>query len=285
MSVDDYFISTTIVDTGYAASAFFSIMKLDTGKIIEHRSFLGIPKITVFVNDHPREGASAWFRGIGARISLQRPLGSSKYKLFLKTDTVSVDAELDASSIAPLLSVTGAAVPGTSVFTQKTNLIPVKGKLLLKGKPAISLDGGLAGLDYTRGCLPRYTNWRWATSHGKLSDGTGVGFNLADGNNLGGQNDNALWIGNKMFRLQKADFQFDPAKPASNWKISTDDGVVDLEFSPRASNREDRNLVLVESHFAQFFGYYSGTIKDSETGVVHKIVNLPGATENQNVKW
>lgn len=284
IATDKIFLTAALVDGGYAANGFLCLVDLETGTTLKNLSFLGVPRLSVSVNDRPGQGAMAWLKQPGARFEFWRPERSAKYRLSVQLKDLEIDAALDTRQAPAPLAVIGKPRDRLVAFTQKTNLLETTGKIKIAGRK-ISLDGAWGGLDYSAGYFPRITEWRWAFAMGRLADGKRIGLNLADGNNLGGQNENALWLGDKLFRLAPAQFFFDRKNVVANWKLKTDDDLINLTFTPKGVHREDREYVLVRSRFAQVLGRYDGTIRDPETGSRYDVVNLPGVAEDQRVKW
>lgn len=284
IATDRLYLSAAVVDGGYAGSAFVCLVDLESGTTLKNLSFLGIPRLSLQVNDKAGAGARASFRQLGASIELWRSEQSSKYHLAIKAGDLEVEAGFDVASAPPPLMVQGLPQNELMAVTQKTNLMPTLGCIRLSSK-RFNLEGGFASLDYSSGYFPRVTEWRWGFAQGRLPDGTPVGFNLADGNNLGGQNENGLWIGDQLFCLDRAEFFFDRKNVVAPWRLKTVDGLVDLSFAAKGVHREDRNLFIVKSRFAQVLGRYSGTIRHPETGQIYELKTLPGVAEDQSVKW
>ena len=65
--------------------------------------------------------------------------------------------------------------------------------------------------------------------------------------------------------------------------MTTADGSVDLRFKPIYVHREDKDLRLVVSHFAQPVGFFEGTVKVG--GRTLELSNVPGVTEDQDMLW
>ena len=284
VATERLYLSAAIVDGGYAGSAFVCLVDLETGTTLKNLSFLGVPRLSLQINEKAGAGARASFRQLGSSIELWRPEQSSKYNLAIDSGDFHVEASFDTALAPPPLIVSGLAKKNILASTQKTNLMPAQGRIRLNSK-LLNLEGALASLDFSSGFFPRITEWRWGFAQGRLTDGTPVGFNLADGNNLGGQNENGLWIGKHLYRVDEAEFFFDRQNVVAPWRIKTKDGLLNLAFTAKGVHREDRNLLIVKSRFAQVMGRYSGSIRHPETGESYEINGLPGVAEDQAVKW
>ena len=152
------------------------------------------------------------------------------------------------------------------------------------GSRSYRLDGGLAGLDYTQGILGRRTCWRWAHALGHLADGRSVGINLVAGFNDDNEdtNENALWIGDQLIPLGRAEFDYNSEDPSQMWTITTDCGTVHLHFDAYFVFREERHWKVIDSSFVQPAGRFEGILKVD--GQRHD-VTLFGVTEDQDVYW
>jgi hypothetical protein len=122
-------------------------------------------------------------------------------------------------------------------------------------------------------------------ANGRLADGAPFGFNLAAGFNEtdASSNENALWCGGRLLPLGRARFEFNKRDVLDEWRVSTDDGALQLRFQPIFAHREDRDYRVVQSHFAQPIGLFQGTVKLPDRTV--EVVNLGGVTEDQDVRW
>lgn len=284
ITTDEVFITCAVADVGYAGNSFVSIVNLKTGEVLRDFSFLGMPGLNVHVNDRPAEGAMASFTQPFSKVSLKRADGTSTYYLYISHKDCEVSASFEAASEASTLAVIGAQKEHKFSFTQKSNLMATKGTLKIANQKW-NLDTGLSSLDYSAGIYPHIIHWFWGFGQGRLSDGATVGFNLARGNNLGGQLENVLWLNNKMYKISAAEFSFDKNQLMSPWKMATDDGLLKLDFRPLGLHKEHKDLVIVKSKFAQVTGLYDGTIRDPETGKELQVRNLPGIAEDQFIQW
>ncbi|RXJ73284.1 hypothetical protein CS022_10660 [Veronia nyctiphanis] len=167
-------------------------------------------------------------------------------------------------------------------YTQKHNTLTVLGEMIVHGNP-ICLDNALANYDFSAGYMRRDTSWRWASLNGRTETGT-VGFNLANGVNETGLNENALWINGERHLLGPVVFDFDRGDVSSPWRIYSFDGRLDLSFQPANFRKEKLNLWLLRSNFRQFVGVFSGYIHDSD-GNKYVLDDMVGLTEDHYARW
>jgi hypothetical protein len=255
------------------------------------RSYLGVPGPMAGVGNHPAAGFEAHFTTVNATFRAARTPNGERYRTaidvwdvpFLKR-ALRWEGEILAVGGAPALSVISPAGGGGHVnVTQKQAGLLAFGTLQVNGR-RYPLDGGVAGVDYTHGYLPRHTAWRWAMACGRLEDGTPVGLNLVEGFNDDSDqaNENALWIGSRLYPLGRARFSFSKRDPLEEWQITTTDQELELRFRPMFVHREERDFKLVKSHFVQPAGTFTGTFR---SGGRRLSLSLAGVTEEQDVLW
>jgi hypothetical protein len=181
------------------------------------------------------------------------------------------------------VAVVSAVQGGGINVTQKSGLLRAEGTLDV-ARRSIPLLGGIAGLDVTIGTPARATAWRWAMGAGRLEDGRPVTLNLVEGFNEGpGENENAVWVGSALYPLGRARFGFGREDPLALWRLESLTGDFALSFRPLHLHREERNLGLVRSRFWQLQGFFVGTVRAGQE--VLRLSDLPGVTEDQEVRW
>jgi len=267
-----------VVDLGYAANAFCYAAHRN-GKVLYDQGFLGLPGLSVQVNDRPANGNVARFQVPGVRLSSQRV--GEEYRWEVETREAQWHVNVHGKGAAPPMTLV-APVPGNKVnVTQKIGAWPMSGTVKI-GEVSYSLDGGLAGVDYTHGLLARETAWRWAYACG-LVDGKSLGFNLVEGFNQGESREDVVWFDGKLFPLPACKFEFDRNQTVGRWHIYSEDRGVDLVFEGFGEHREERNLLVAKSRFIQVMGTFSGHIKLGRKRL--SLDGLLGVTEDQDVRW
>lgn len=281
-----------VVDLGYTSSAFAVAVDLQERRPLCDVSFLGAPGPLVVVSDRPGAGLTASFRTLGGRLSAKRGEEDERYQLEVDVSRVRTGSlqsfqwrgELLVAGGPPALTLIAPVEDdGLVNVTQKHCGLLALGSLEAGGK-RFRMDGGVGGLDYTHGYLARHTSWRWAFAAGRLADGTPIGFNFAEGfNESSGHNENGLWVGDRLYPLPRARFEYDPKELLDPWRVTTADGSVDLRFKPIYVHRDEKDLRLVVSHFAQPVGLFEGTVRVA--GRTYTVSQLPGVTEDQDMLW
>jgi hypothetical protein len=284
---DELIWGAGFVHLGYITQ-FFSHLCLRTERACaDQRLELAVPGIQFTLSEHALHGLLARYRNplTGSAFSMQGNGCDLQVSGRAKPRDFSIDAriQLPQPEDTPTLSILGATRNPTWISSVKSALFPLRGTLKL-GARSFSLDGGFAGLDCTVGFPPRNTKWFWAYGMGPASDGTRSGpvaFNLARGNNLGGQNECALWWDGKIFELPPVTFQ--KGAQGAPWKI-TGPGM-ELRFHEFSRLSNFNRLGLVRSDLAQAYGEFEGTITVPDTDKTISLERLAGICEDQDVLW
>jgi hypothetical protein len=96
-------------------------------------------------------------------------------------------------------------------------------------------------------------------------------------------NENAVWLDGRVHPVGRARFRWNESDPLDAWDVETVDGAVKLHFLPVGAHHEERDLVVVKSHFVQPVGLFRGTLEIN--GRTHVIDDVPGVTEDQDILW
>jgi len=267
---EDVFIGVAIVDLGWASSAFAYLFDRQSRTLLADWSQDGLPGMQAGVSYAPLAGANAWFRGPGARLSLRHEAGD-RLHLHVATRMLHVEAELDLGHMAPPLLAIGPIAGGLAHATQKTTALPVLSWAAAGGR-RFELDCAWAAVDASNGMLARDTAWRWASAHRP-----GIGFNLQQG--YFGGHENVLWLDGKPTAVGAAHFDFDAARPLAPWRIHTEDGMLDLVFTPEGARAADKDLGFAASRYVQPVGRFAGMVKG------RPITDLLGVTEDHSSRW
>jgi hypothetical protein len=268
------FIGVAIVDIGWTGTAFAYLFDRRQRRLLADWSQDGLPGLQVRVGDAPLRGANAKFRGWRSRLDLQARDGA--LQLQVEIPGLHLQAELAMPQSPPLLAI-GPIAGGIAHATLKTSALGVQGWAEAGGE-RFPLDGATAALDASNGLLARDTAWRWASAHSPQ-----LGFNLQQG--YFGAQENALWLDGELIPLAAAEFAFDPKTPLAPWRLRTEDGLLDLSFTPEGLRAEDRNLGIAASHYVQPIGRFDGWVRASAQAPAREVAKLLGVTEDHRSRW
>jgi len=267
LATPELFCGIAVVDVGWTNTAFAYVFDRNTRQLAAAWSQDGLPGLTAHLADDAT--GESRFRFPGKRITL------SAEGLVVESGDLSIDARFSGAS--PLLLAVGKPEGGAVHATQKSGALGLSGEVRA-GKRRWVLDGGVASFDYSNGLLARETAWRWASAHAPR-----VGFNLQVG--YFGANENALWLDGSLYALGAAQFVFDPDAPLEPWQVRTDDGLLDLVFTPEGARREDKDLVVAASRYIQPIGVFDGWVRARPDAPRVDVSGLVGVTEDHRSRW
>jgi len=276
---EQVFCAVAIVDVGWTNTAFAYAFERSSGRMLAEFSRDGLPGCTASLS-HQMAGLSQ-FRLPGRQIRIVTASDGSG-SLSLRCGGFAIDAEFASPAgpgavPAPLLLATGPVAGGVVHATQKSGGLALQGQLRVDGR-SLSLAGGIASFDYSNGLLARNTDWRWASAHDLT-----LGFNLQAG--YFGAQENALWLDGQLYPLGAARFAYDPQARQAPWQISTDDGLLELEFTPEGERRGDKNLLVAASRYVQPIGSFSGWVRSAPDQPRRAVHRLAGVTEDHASRW
>ena len=282
---DELLIALAVVDLGYASNAFAFALDAKALRMLAQTTSMG-PPFAACVSGAIERTASYNF--LGTSVQIERPAGSTALSINARMNDIEVRAEIDARGAPPAIAAIAAveskstsSARGLVNMTEKRALLDVRGEAVIAGR-RVSLDGALAGYDYTNGLLARRTQWRWAFALGRAKSGERVALNLVEG--FIGDAECAAWIDGELYPLAEGRFTFDPKSPLSAWKLRTADGGADLAFRPGGMHVDNRNYGVLASRFTQVGGVFSGKLAIEGRGEL-ELENVLGVTEDQDMLW
>jgi hypothetical protein len=270
------FIGMAVVDLGWCTTAFAYVFDRLRQRLVVDWDAVGLPKLSGQVTNGPLQAGQAWFRSFSGRLAF-RPAAGDTLHLDWRAKGVNLQAELDLACMPPCLLAIGTPQGGLAHSTHKTSALAVRGWVSMDGQRQ-SLHEGHASIDSSNGLLARDTAWRWASAHRP-----GFGFNLQSG--YFGDQENALWLDGEIIPLGSALFDFDAAQPLADWRIRTDDGLLDLRFKPLGARCGDKRVVVAASRYIQPVGLFEGTVRPCLTAPALSIQDLLGVTEDHHSIW
>lgn len=197
-----------------------------------------------------------------------------------------VDASFDESAVGfePMSICTRIGRNGW-VYAHKVAGVPVRGTVECGGR-GFDLEklGAFAHHDFSGGYMRRETFWNWACLSGRSSDGSEVGLNVSCGVNETSFSENCLWVDGKLTRVGLCHFEYDWDRPLEPWRVTSQDGAIELSFRAEGKHEERLQLGLIASDFKQIFGVFSGVIRLPDGRSV-PVDGIRGFVEDQYAKW
>jgi hypothetical protein len=269
---DELFCGVAITDVGWGKSAFAYAFDRTRREIVGSFSQIGLPGATAEVGSHAC--GPCRFHSRGTSLDLD-PHGQGGYRLRVSSGSFRIDVAYHGKT--PRLLAVGPVQGGSVHATQKSTALPMKGFAEAGGR-RYTLDGGVASFDYSNGLLGRSTDGRWVSAHAR-----GLGINLQAG--YFGASENALWLDGMIVPVGAAHFEIERAGPLSPWRVCTDDGLVELRFTPEGVRRDDKQLIVASSRMTQQVGTFDGWVKAAPADAPRKVERLTGLTEDYSARW
>ncbi len=145
-----------------------------------------------------------------------------------------------------------------------------------------TLGQSFAALDFSRGVWPLNSQWTRATfaAPGGLAGNFGAGWAAP-----GEPNENALWFGGKLTRLNlPVDIQPCGNERLDSWQLSSACRRVELTFSPQQLHRVQPRLGLFFVDNQQWFGRFDGSLCNPYNERV-PVVGALGWLGSTNARW
>ena len=275
-------VGIAIVDLKLVSNAFVYLYRPDDGHFEEFSFMQPLAKHTSIAR-YPNSGQALFKQGKNS-LSIIADEGSAQRRVNVSlAGGLELAAVIDESNLTPLAMCSRAGYQGW-VFTQKAAALPCHGQVQWQGHATdLAAIKALASVDWTAGYMRGETFWNWASMSATLADGRRLGMNLAAGVNETGFTENALWLDGRLIKVDMVDFQFSRYEAASEWRIRSADGLVDLHFTPAGQRKEKLNAVLMASNFTQHFGVFQGQIRLRNEVV--EIDDVWGFVEDHYARW
>ena len=273
---ETHIIGVAIADIRYLSSAFCYVYDIQNNEL-EEGSWLRSLGFDKQVTSSPFEGTT----NIAGQ-SIVFDIENGQWKVSLNTKLIKGKICLEPESDSLPMAMCSPTGYSGWTYTQKHNALKVTGSLEINQQP-ISLEQARTGYDFSAGYMRRETSWRWASIN-SLAGQKSIGLNLAAGVNETGTCENVLWVDGSRHLLNPVHFMFNRDDIDRPWTITSQDGRINLTFTPINQRSEKLNLWVLKSNFRQFIGHFSGSIQDND-GIIHQLENVLGLTEDHFARW
>jgi hypothetical protein len=273
-------VGVAIIDLKLVSKAFVYLYE-PRSQAFDEYSFIQPLARKTSIDLKPDDGC-AYFASGKNTISIAAKAGRRQLTVVLRSG-VNITAEIDESHSAPLAMCSRAGYQGW-VYTQKNAAIPCRGSVVWGAKNIdLAAIKALASVDWTAGYMRGETFWNWGSMSASLKDGRRLGMNLAAGVNETGFTENAIWLDDRLIKVDMVNFQFDRYSPDSCWHMQSADGIVNLRFTPMGQRKEKVNAFFVASNFTQHFGVFEGLIRVGDELI--PVENCWGFAEDHFARW
>lgn len=188
--------------------------------------------------------------------------------------------------------VTAAPLAGSGkLFCYKHRIqgMSASGAIRLGNKEYELIPGRSFGsFGWVRGVWNKSSEWIWGGAAG-IEDGSVISLNLGSGaGNPADITENVVFYRGTAHKLSDAQWDI-PTRSKSlsgedDWHISSDDGRIDLVFTPQSRHENRVNLGFVRLEREQLFGTYTGNVLlDDGTDMV--VSRLQGFVERAGNRW
>ncbi|WP_430461941.1 DUF2804 domain-containing protein [Thalassolituus sp. LLYu03] len=280
---DELIVGLAIVDLKLVSNAFLYLYDPENGDF-EEFSFLQPLAAGTHIEPRPADGTAEFRKGANEFVIRASTTPGVRRVMVNLSKGVHIDATIDEStSYQPLAICTRAGYQGW-VFTQKSAARVCNGSVRWKDREFdLQALNALAAVDWTGGFMRRETFWNWGSLSCQLRDGRRLGFNLAAGVNETGFSENALWLDDKLIKIDMVDFQFDRYHPDHAWAMRSADGIINVHFEPSGRRQDKTNALFIASNFSQYFGRYHGEIRLPDETIV--LEGAWGLAEDHYARW
>ena len=175
-------------------------------------------------------------------------------------------------------------------YNQKINCLRAEGDITHDGRTYVfNKDTATAVLDWGRGVWTYNNTWYWGSASGYV-DGVRFGMNLGYGfGDTSAASENMLFYDGKAHKLDQIDFGIPKTADGKDdfmrpWHITSNDGRLDLIFTPAMDRASRTSVVVIESDQHQVFGHFNGkAVLDDGTELAIK--DLMGFAEKVKNRW
>ena len=175
--------------------------------------------------------------------------------------------------------------PRRPFYGEKVTSMPAAGSFVMGGREyQLDPERAWGMLDFGRGYYPLKKFWYWATATGRAEDGAVVGWNLGFGNSSDETVENALFHDGRLHKLGKVRVALDFKDFNQPWRVWSDDGRVDLTFTPENVRYNNLDLGLLYSVGRSAMGLFNGFMV-LDSGARVGVKDLFGLFEVVDQRW
>jgi len=283
-----FWITTTFSDLGYlglCAIAFIDLNNNSWAQIDTMKAFpLGRYKLPPHSKDHEVAMADSKLRIAYSRKEERRRILCGAPSLQITDQIYGLDADLTCIQTDghESMNILTSWESNRKAFylNEKVNCMRVNGTVRLGDKEfELTPDESVGVLDWGRGRWTYQNRWYWASASSFIDD-IPIGFNFGYGFSDRSQvSENAISYDNILHKIDTVTFTIPSNSYLEPWKIDSNDGRVDLTFTPLVDRNTKSNFILIKSIQHQLFGHFSGTvILDDNTKL--PIDKMPGFAED-----
>ncbi len=147
-----------------------------------------------------------------------------------------------------------------------------------------SQESAFGVLDWGRGVWTYSNTWYWGSASGIVRGqrfGLNIGYGFGD---TSAASENIIFLNGRGHKLNGVSFHIPDDDFLKQWQFSSNDGRLELDFTPILDRYSNTNLLVVQSWQHQVFGRFSGQVT-LDDGSILEIENLLGFAEKVKNRW
>jgi hypothetical protein len=144
-------------------------------------------------------------------------------------------------------------------YSRRSPWYAVEGVIQFGTKEIVFSGGNAWGIfDWSRGIRPRADIRHWACACGMAGGrlaGFSIGYGMADSSPA---TENAFFVDGRLHKLDQVTFHLSPANSLSPWRFTSNDGRLEMVFTPQQERTDRRRLLFYSASRRQVCGTFSG---------------------------
>ncbi|HEY9088294.1 MAG TPA: DUF2804 domain-containing protein [Anaerolineaceae bacterium] len=282
-----HFFSFTLADIGYLGQVF--AYGIDFATQTYHEETLSIPLAKGVHIPRGSQSGVSWFDNGRTRMKFEACSGARSLWVdwpAFQGKGLSAQVQFDLPPEHESMNIVIPIRGNRFYYNRKINCMPARGWVQWGGQRfELAPDTALGGLDWGRGVWEYKSFWVWASASGFLPGGRTVGLNLGFGfGDTSKASENALILDGRIHKLGKVDFDYSNRDFRRPWQMRSDDGRLELTFTPFLERVARTDMKVLSSEVHQMFGRYVGSVI-SDDGEKIRIDGLTGFAEEHHAKW
>ncbi len=265
---DYYGIALTIADNSYMALASVSFLDFQNKKQITKSQIkwftkgkIGLPSSSVNgdVSIKTKKCEINFLNHYGKRHI------TASFKKFDGLKDFRCDIYLNETNEGSMVIATPFKKDKHFYYNQKINCLAASGYAKIGDKILDFNNDSFGVLDWGRGVWTYKNTWYWSSLN-SIDHGKRIGFNLGYGfGDTSMASENMFFYEDKAYKLDRIKIDIPINKHGNDdfmkpWIFRSDDGSVDLTFTPILNRHASMNAILIKSIQNQVFGRFNGTI-------------------------
>ncbi|TGM52495.1 DUF2804 domain-containing protein [Leptospira vanthielii] len=298
--------AVTITDIGNLAMGSIELLEFATGKVLFSKTELVRPG-EIFFPTNTTDPIEFKKGDQFIRITKLKEKRIIEYSIVGDSSSEYIKGNFELVEKAPeALAVITPFSESTFFYEYKMPSLLCKGSIQYNNVTYGFNDKSYAVLDWGRGTWPEKNKWLWAAGAG-LVEGELLSLNLGYGFGIpNNATENGIVYKGKVHKLDKVTWKYDVTDYKKPWKFISNEGRLELEFTPvyllhsdidlmgmigflkqlyqNFTFSEILDLLKTEAYLNKAFGHYNGYVV-LDNGTKLEVKNLAGFAEQMYQQW